>query len=87
MSIDHERALAPFSAPSRIRAEFPPVRKEFDQNPQQVPNLIERFTAPVFKMVVTFYRDVTRPSQGGDFRPESAKSAAAGSFETQYSGK
>ncbi|MDR6265185.1 hypothetical protein [Roseobacter sp. N2S] len=87
MSIDHERELSPLSAPCRTRAEFPPVRKEFDENPQHQPNLIERLSAPVFKKIVTYFREMTGRSQAVDFMPESAKSASTGAFETQYFGK
>lgn len=87
MSIDHERGPSPFSAPCRTRAEFPPVRKEFDDSPHPQPNLIERLCIPVFKKVVAIYRDLTGTTQTTDFMPESAKTAATGTFETQYSGK
>lgn len=87
MSIDHERGLPPLSAPCRTRAEFPPVRKEFDENPQHQPNLIERLSAPVVKKIATYFREMTGRSQAVDFRPESAKSVSTGAFETQYLGK
>lgn len=101
MSIIHEQGLSPLSTPClstpclstpclstpcRPRAKFPPIRKEFNKDPQRLPAMIEKFGAPIFKLATTLYHDLTRTPVTNNFMPESAKSASTAAPETQFLG-